>query len=91
MRKNGATDPPTSEPKPTIDVDQVLSLTRKPVEDELHHMIERVALSHFTDPELVAFAVLIRPVYDRTCAAAHRPTGPAVLKLVPPTNGAPPK
>ncbi len=87
MRKNGATLPPASEPKPTIDVDQVLSLTRKPVEDELRHILERVVLSHFTDPELVAFAVLIRPIYERVLAAL-RPTGPTVLTLVPPADAA---
>ncbi len=87
MRKNGATLPPTSEPKPTIDVDQVLSLTREPMRDEVGRILRRLRMKDLTDAEVVALAVLIRPIYDRVLASL-RPAGPTVLTLVPPADAA---
>ncbi len=51
------------------------------VEEEIDTILDTVAASDYTDEEVVALAVLLRPAYERHLAR-QRPTAP-VLRLSP--------
>ncbi|MHA3021287.1 hypothetical protein ACXPWS_13640 [Mycobacterium sp. BMJ-28] len=63
----------------SVEIDQVLALTRESLKADVKEMLRRITLDDHTDAELVAFAVLIRPVYDRRMAQISPPA--AVIKL----------